>query len=137
MPYKISFRGQQVTCDSPEELVVLIGLESGNGSPSHVETRQPKNIRSVVDAMAAEQRQLVNLIYKVFPGFTTDGRLRDEMKLSSNKKLAGILSSVSKAVNKANIAPIIRHESIRGSKGDREHRYRMEENVHAALSDGQ
>lgn len=142
MPYKMEFRGQEVTCDSAEEVAALVSLESANGGSLREHAKGGQDtIRSVVEFLPAEQKLAVNLLYKAFPELMTDGQLRDEMqlpgdKLSGNKKLAGILAGISKAAKKANINPIIKHESVRGSAGDRIHKYWLEEDAHAALSKG-
>ncbi|MBZ5663958.1 MAG: hypothetical protein LAO30_05085 [Acidobacteriia bacterium] len=95
----------------------------------------------MLESLPAEQQFAVNLLNKAFPEFTTDAQFRDEMhlpgnKLSGNKKLAGILAGISKAAKKANINPIVKHETVRGSAGDRIHKYWLEQDAHAALSKG-
>jgi hypothetical protein len=133
MSYKLQFRGQEVACDSPEEVVALVSLDSANVTPREQAKGGQRTIRSVVESLPAEQKQAVNLLDKAWPESTTDGKLRDEMQLSGNKKLAGILAGISKAAKKARINPIIKHESFRGGTGDRVHKYWLEEDVHAAL----
>jgi hypothetical protein len=140
MPYKMWFRGQEVTCDSPEEVAALVNLESAVGASGREHARGgQKTIRSVLESLSAEQQFAVNLLNKAFPEFTTDAQFREEMhlpgnKLSGNKKLAGVLAGISKAAKKANINPIVKHETVRGSAGDRIHKYWLEQDVRTALS---
>jgi len=138
MAYKVSFRGLEVTCNSAAEVLALAALASTDGNSERVpQVRSRQTIQSLVESLSEDQKQLVDLLNKVWPDSTTDQKLCDAMRLTGNKKLAGVLAGISKLSKRAGINPIIRHQSLRGRTGERLHRYWIEEDAHAALSNGE
>jgi hypothetical protein len=135
MAYKVTFRGLEVSCNSAEDVLALAALASTDGTSGRMaQGRSQQTIRSLVESLPEDQKQLVHLLNKVWPDPTTDGKLRAEMQLTGNKKLAGILSGISKMAKRAGINPIVKHQSLRGRAGERVHRYWLEGDAHAALS---
>jgi hypothetical protein len=135
MAYKVMFRGLEVSCNSAEDVLALAALASTDGNSVRMpQGRSQQTIQSLVESLPEDQKQLIHLLNKVWPDPATDRKLRDEMELSGNKKLAGILAGISKMAKRAGINPIVKHQSLRGRTGERLHRYWLEGDAHAALS---
>jgi len=152
MPFKITYRGLQVECDTIDEINRLAEeLESTKAREARKARRATKNqpinttlfqqeesIRTLVHELKTNQRKLLAEVSKAEK---SDTELREILELENNKALAGVLSGISKLAKRLGMehAPIDARMT-RSRSGGREYRYSIRpealEEVQKALLNG-
>lgn len=132
MAYKVNYKGFEVTCESPEELNILLDSSAEASrrkarTAERVAKREHRSIVKLVAEMNGGQRKLLDYLMSV--GSASDEQLRELLELGTNKQLAGALTSVSKAAERAGISreKLIVSTMQRSPNGDRTYQYSIPE----------
>jgi hypothetical protein len=111
MPYRVLFHGNQVICDTAKEVENLLSKDSQNGSSmadssQDLDDRQQK--ARIIASLSRLQRRFLGALANNRD--LSDAQARDLLGLSTNKKLAGTLTAITRKFSGANLPNMVRTE---------------------------
>ena len=126
MPYKTSFHGHEVICDTVEELSALLApTRRRHASPGHSEKRTPRTVKGWAKSIEGKPRKALEVLASSHPEPLTDDQIKEKLELESNRKIAGIMGSLSKSAKKTGLPfdILIVKEATRNGNGERHYKY--------------
>ena len=127
MAYRTMYRGREVTCDTRADLDALFDDDAtGCGSERKLpEKRRSRTPKAWAKATVDSQRRMLELLVRHHPLSVSDDDIRKELGLENNRKIAGLMGSLTKWARKSGlrIEELIVRESKRNGTGERHYLY--------------
>jgi hypothetical protein len=140
MPYKTTFHGHEVICDTVQELAALLDTNatSSGRRRNHPEKRTPRNAKGWAKATADKPRQALEALAASHPESISDEEIKDKLNLESNRKIAGIMGSLAKSAKKSGLTfeSLVVKEATRNGNGERHYRYGIGPTAIAEIKQG-
>ena len=120
MAIKFTYRGADLTADTPEEAAKLLSLIQANeemegisrflalvptpgGIPAAQSVWTPALFNDLLERLGDKQRKALELIVR--DGYAFDDDLRSALDVPNNQSLAGVLSGISKQAQSMGVSP--------------------------------
>ena len=130
MGYRVSYRGLDVVCESLEEVDTLADRLERRGkvgrfnrpSEETVNSTEPTGIPKFIQTLKGKQKKFLRLLaFATAP--MSDEDVRSKLSLESNRKIAGLLTGLTKRSRSFEIENLIVKDSTRNGTGDRHYKY--------------
>jgi hypothetical protein len=143
MAYRTTYKGQEVICDTIQELDALLGTDTTSSSSGRKKTekRTPRTAKGWAKAVAPEQRDFLKALACAHPNSLSDVQIKEKLGLDSssgNRKIAGLMGGLNKAAKKSGLqfADLISKENTRNGNGERHYSYGIVPTVIAEVKQG-
>jgi hypothetical protein len=141
MAFHVTILGHDVTCDTADEVVAVLQASTTTASVSGKkapEKRIPRTIRGWVKHAPSKQRELLKALAASHPVSISDGLIKQQLGLESNRKIAGLMGGLAKAAKRSGLefGSLIAKQSTRNGNGERHYSYGISPDVIAEVKEG-